>query len=66
VAPLGSLLLDLDRGARPAYELHVTATALAATLLVAVLMASTALFVGVRPMLSRRGPSPEEVVLRDG
>lgn len=65
VAPLGSLLLDLDRGAKPAYELHVTWAALLATALVAALMALTALLTGVRPMLSRGGPTPEEVVLRD-
>jgi hypothetical protein len=65
VAPLGSLLLDLDRGERPAYELHVTGWALLLTCLVAVLMATTALLTGVRPLVSRTGPTPEEVVLRD-
>jgi hypothetical protein len=65
VAPLGPLLLDLDRGARPAYELHLTWAALGAALTVAVVMVLTALLAGVRPLVSRHGPSAEEVVLRD-
>ena len=65
VGPLGPLLLDLDRGARPPYELHITTGALAATLAVAVGSVLVALLAGVRPMVSRHGPTPEEVVLRD-
>lgn len=65
VAPLGPLLLDLDRGARPAYELRITAGALVATVVVAVVTVLVALLAGVRPMVSRHGPTPEEVVLRD-
>jgi hypothetical protein len=65
VGPLGPLLLDLDRGARPAYELHLTWAALGVTVSVALVMVLTALVAGVRPMMSRHGPSAEEVVLRD-
>jgi putative ABC transport system permease protein len=65
VGPLGPLLLDLDRGARPAYELHLTWVALGVTVAVALTMILTALLAGVRPMVSRHGPSAEEVVLRD-
>jgi hypothetical protein len=65
VAPLGPLLLDLDRGAQPEYDLHLTWAALGVTLGVALVMVLTALLAGVRPLVSRHGPSAEEVVLRD-
>lgn len=66
VSPLGPLLLDLDRGASPAYELHPTWAGVAVTCAVALVMLVVAWLSGVRPTTSSRGPSPEEVLLREG